>query len=151
NTSVAATLKSGEVFGDICAGIEKSETTARAFTSSQIMFIEYRKITGVCREACEYHIKTLCNLLGIFAAKNRALSEDLQVLQKRTTREKLLAYLYIHAKKADSPRFNIPFNREGLAEYLRIDRSAMSRELCAMRDEGLLEFYKNSFILLGEN
>jgi len=148
NIDISATLEQGEMFGDICAGIEKSAVTVRAVGPAQIMFIEHRKIAAICRSGCEHHTQALSNLLRVVAVKNSKLSEKLQILQKRTTREKLLAYLYIYAKKAGSPKFNIPLNRAGLAEYLRVDRSAMSRELCAMRDEGMLEFYKSSFILL---
>ena len=151
NTNIMATLGQGEIFGDICAGIEKSEITVRAAGPLQIMFIEYFKTVDICRSACEYHKRILINLIMVLADRNRNLSEKLQIMQKRTIREKLLAYLYIHAKKAASPKFNIPLNRAELAEYLRVDRSAMSRELCLMRDEGILEFYKSSFVLTGED
>ena len=148
NTDILSILGQGEIFGDICAGIEKSEITARAAEQSQIMAIEYRLICNMCQSACGHHTLMLGNLLKVISNKNRELCEKLQILQKRTTREKLLAYLYIQAKQAGSLKFNIPLNRAELAEYLRVDRSAMSRELCEMRDEKLLEFYKSSFILL---
>ena len=66
----------------------------------------------------------------------------------RTTREKLIAYLSDEAKKQKSASFTIPFNRQQLADFLSVDRSAMSNELCKMRTEGLLEFEKNRFRLL---
>jgi CRP-like cAMP-binding protein len=148
NIEITAILEKGEMFGDICAIEEACQFTARAASQAQIMFIEYRKLSGICRSACEFHIQALVNMFKVVAAKNSKLLETLQILRKRTTREKLLAYLYIHAKEAGSTKFNIPLNRAALADYLRVDRSAMSRELCAMRDEGMLEFYKSSFILL---
>jgi len=148
NTDIADILKPGEIFGDICGGNKKSETTARAAERSQIMTIEYNKITDICQSACKYHTQAMSNLVRMLAIKNRELYEKLQILQKHTTREKLIAYLYVHAKKANNSKFNIPLNRAGLSEYLCVDRSAMSRELCKMRDEGLLEFYKSSFILM---
>lgn len=64
-----------------------------------------------------------------------------------TTREKLMSYLSEEAKKHNSTEFSIPFNRQQLADYLSVDRSAMSNELCKMRDEGLLTFEKNRFTL----
>ena len=68
-------------------------------------------------------------------------------MSKRTTREKLISYLSEEAKKQKSSKFTIPFNRQQLADFLSVDRSAMSNELCKMRDEGLLEFEKNQFVL----
>ena len=69
-------------------------------------------------------------------------------ISKRTTREKLISYLSEEAKRQNSASFTIPFNRQQLADFLSVDRSAMSNELCKMRDEGLLEFEKNQFKLL---
>ena len=69
-------------------------------------------------------------------------------MSKRSTREKLISYLSEQAKKQSSASFTIPFNRQQLADFLSVDRSAMSNELCKMRDEGLLEFEKNQFKLL---
>ena len=148
NTDISDIMRPGEIFGDICAGNQKSEIAARAAERTQIMTIEYHKLAGICQSGCNHHTQALDNLIRVLAVKNRALCEKMQILQKRTTREKLIAYLYVHAKRADSSKFNIPLNRAGLSEYLCIDRSAMSRELCKMRDEGLLEFYKSSFILM---
>ena len=69
-------------------------------------------------------------------------------MSRRSTREKLISYLSEEAKKQNSPYFSIPFNRQQLADFLSVDRSAMSRELCRMREEGLLAFEKNRFHLL---
>ncbi len=68
-------------------------------------------------------------------------------MSQRTTREKLLSYLSDEAKKNNSRTFTIPFNRQQLADFLSVDRSAMSNELCKMRDEGLLAFHKNEFTI----
>ena len=80
--------------------------------------------------------------------KNRKLVQKLGHMSKRSTREKLISYLSEEAKKQKSSKFTIPFNRQQLADFLSVDRSAMSNELCKMRDEGLLEFEKNQFVLL---
>ena len=68
-----------------------------------------------------------------------------------STREKLLSYLSMESKKANASTFTIPFNRQQLADYLSVDRSAMSNELCKLRDAGILEFNKNSFTIFKEN
>jgi len=69
-------------------------------------------------------------------------------MSMRSTREKLISYLSQEAKRQNSAEFSIPFNRQQLADFLSVDRSAMSNELSKMRDEGLLEFDKSNFKLL---
>ena len=68
-------------------------------------------------------------------------------MSKRTTREKLISYLSEQARKNGSGSFTIPFNRQQLADFLSVDRSAMSNELCRLRDDGMIEFEKNRFVL----
>jgi CRP-like cAMP-binding protein len=87
-------------------------------------------------------------MLNIVAQKNVALTEKIEFISKRTTREKLIAYLSAQAQKSRSDKFSIPFNRQGLADYLNVDRSAMSWELCKLRNDGFLKFSKNKFQLL---
>ena len=88
------------------------------------------------------------NLFFALSEKNRKLVQKLGHMSKRTTREKLISYLSEVAKTQNSASFTIPFNRQQLADFLSVDRSAMSNELCRMRDEGLLNFRKNEFTLL---
>ena len=88
------------------------------------------------------------NLFYAISEKNRSLVQKLDHMSRRTTRGKLISYLSEEAGKQNSESIIIPFNRQQLADYLSVDRSAMSSELCRMRDEGLLEFEKNRFRLL---
>ena len=78
---------------------------------------------------------------------NRELTRKLEHMSQRTTRDKLLSYLSDQSLKQDSSCFEIPFNRQQLADFLAVDRSAMSKELGKLRDEGILEFNKNHFEL----
>jgi len=88
------------------------------------------------------------NLFFAISEKNRKLVQKLGHMSKRSTREKLISYLSEESKKQNSSDFTVPFNRQQLADFLSVDRSAMSNELCKMRDEGMIEFNKNSFKLL---
>ena len=88
------------------------------------------------------------NLFFSISQKNKTLVQKIGHISKRTTREKLISYLSEEAKRQNSASFTIPFNRQQLADFLSVDRSAMSNELCKMRDEGMLEFNKNQFKLL---
>ena len=87
------------------------------------------------------------NLYFAISEKNRKLMQKLGHMTKRTTREKLISYLSEEARRQNSGTFTIPFNRQQLADFLSVDRSAMSGELCKMRDDGLLSFAKNQFTL----
>jgi CRP-like cAMP-binding protein len=88
-------------------------------------------------------------MLNIVSIKNILLTQKVEFISKRTTREKLLAYLSAEAKRAGSNRFSIPFNRQQLADYLFVERSAMSAELSKLKKSGALTFHKNQFELLG--
>ncbi|MBO7221481.1 MAG: winged helix-turn-helix domain-containing protein, partial [Clostridia bacterium] len=88
------------------------------------------------------------NMFFAISEKNRKLVQKIGHMSKRSTREKLISYLSEEAQRHNSSSFTIPFNRQQLADFLSVDRSAMSNELCRMRNEGLLEFNKNSFRLL---
>ncbi len=84
----------------------------------------------------------------ILAKKILILNQKIDIISQRTTREKLMTYFEIQKGIAKSDKFTIPYNREELADFLFVDRSAMSRELSRMRDEGLIDFYKNKFEML---
>ena len=89
------------------------------------------------------------NLLALLAEKNLTLTGKMRHMAKPTTREKLLSYLSAQAARAGGPEFDIPLDRQQLADYLAVDRSAMSAVLGRLREEGVLEFRKNHFRLLG--
>ncbi|HBR31861.1 MAG TPA: Crp/Fnr family transcriptional regulator, partial [Clostridiales bacterium] len=105
-------------------------------------------ITTGCAEACGFHSKMIENLLHIIAKKNLELSEKIQHMSERNTRDKLLSYLFTQAKEAGSRDFSIPFDRQELADYLCVERSAMSNELSKLRREGIIECKKNNFKIL---
>ena len=109
---------------------------------------DVKRILTTCSSACRFHALVVQNLFFAISEKNRKLVQKLGHMSKRTTREKLISYLSEQAKKQNSGVFTIPFNRQQLADFLSVDRSAMSNELCKMRDEGLLKFDKNKFRLL---
>ena len=119
-----------------------------ALEDSTVIFFDVKRILTSCSNACRFHSIVVQNLFFAISEKNRKLVQKIGHMSKRTTREKLISYLSEQAKKQNSANFTIPFNRQQLADFLSVDRSAMSNELCKMRDEGLLEFEKNKFRLL---
>ena len=149
NKNIVASVEKGELFGEAfaCADIKIVPVSVFAVEDCEIMLIDYKRIITTCPHNCSFHSKLIYNMLRIVANKNIMLSRKIEFISKRTTKEKLLAYLSSEAKKAGSNSFSIPYNRQELADFLSVDRSAMSAELCKLRDTGILEFDKNKFIL----
>ncbi|MFZ2538525.1 MAG: Crp/Fnr family transcriptional regulator [Oscillospiraceae bacterium] len=150
NRAILTELCSGEIFGEtfVCAGILTIPVTVLAVGDCEIMFIDYKQIITTCSSACIFHTDLIENMLKLIASKSMFLNQKIDILSKRSTREKLLSYFLIQMEKSKSKHFTIPFSREELADFLCVDRSALSRELSKMRDEGLLKYNKNVFELL---
>lgn len=149
NPSIVTKLGPGEMFGEAFASaeVDKIPVSVIANESSNILFICYNKIITTCTSDCDFHNQLIHNLIKIHAKRNVMLTQKLEHMGKRTTKEKLLSYLSSEAKKEGDHSFTIPYNRQELADYLCVDRSAMSNELSKLRDEGVLDFQKNKFTL----
>ena len=142
-TELAAPELFGEVFA--CAGVDHSPVTVQAAEVSEILFLNYKRVIMTCSSACVFHSKLIENMLKIIAQKNLRLNRKIEILSKRKTREKLLCFF--DEQRGMAKKFIVPYNREEMANFLCVDRSAMSNELCKMRDEGLIRFHKNEFEL----
>ena len=149
NRSILGSIGVGEIFGEAYAAPESGAllNDVIAVENSSVFFFDVKRIITTCSSACRFHTMVVQNLFYAVSEKNRGLVQKLDCISRRTTREKLITYLSEEAKKQKSAEITIPFNRQQLADYLSVDRSAMSNELCKMRDEGLLEFQKNRFRL----
>ncbi len=150
NRSILGRITVGEMFGEAYAAPDSGALLSDvvAMEDSTVIFFDVQRIITTCSSACRFHSMVVQNLFFAISEKNRKLVQKLGHMSKRSTREKLISYLSEESKKANSANFTIPFNRQQLADFLSVDRSAMSNELCKMRDEGLLEFEKNQFRLL---
>lgn len=149
NRSIISQVEIGEMFGEAYASVDSGTmlNDVVAVEDSTVLFLDAKRVLTVCSSACRFHSLVIQNLFCAISEKNRKLVGKLGHMSKRTTREKLLSYLSEEARRQNSASFTIPFNRQQLADFLSVDRSAMSNELCKMRDEGLLVFEKNKFIL----
>ena len=149
NRSIVNKISVGEMFGEayVAPGSEALLNDVIATEDSAIIFFDVHKILTTCSSACRFHAMVIQNLFYAISVKNRSLVQKLGHMSRRTTREKLLSYLSEQAKKQGTSSFEIPFNRQQLADFLSVDRSAMSNELCKLRDEGLLSFERNRFQL----
>lgn len=152
NRNILADAMPGDLFAESYAFLpgELLRVSVVSEEPSRIMLVDSRRMLEICSSACRFHTRLVQNVLAESARKNLALTRKLSHMSKRNTREKLLSYLSSQSLSAGSDLFEIPFNRQQLADYLCVDRSAMSNELCKMRDEGLLTFERSSFHLMGE-
>ena len=150
NRSILGQIAVGEMFGEAYAVPESSTllNDVIAVEDSTVIFFDVTKILTTCPSACRFHSMVIKNMFFAISEKNQKLVQKLNHMSKRSTREKLLSYLSEEAKRKKASKFTIPFNRQQLADFLSVDRSAMSNELCKMRDEGLLKFDKSNFELL---
>lgn len=114
----------------------------------ELLWLSVARILTVCPSSCERHSALIRNLLSAIARRNLYFNEKLVHMGQRTTREKLLSYLSAEARAAASDEFRIPFDRQQLADYLSVERSAMSAELGRLRRDGVVEFEKNRFRLI---
>ena len=150
NRSIISEVRVAEMFGESYAvsGSSAVMIDAVATSDSTVAFFNVKKLMTVCPHACGFHNAVIQNLLIALTHKNQSLMQKLTHISKRTTREKLISYLSNQAKHFGSNSCSIPFNRQQLADFLSVDRSAMSNELCKMRDDGLIIFDRNNFTLL---
>lgn len=150
NRSILGQIAVGEMFGEAYVAPESSGllNDVVAVEDSSIIFFDVKRIITTCTCACRFHSLVVQNMFFAISEKNRKLVQKLGHMSKRSTREKLISYLSEEANRQNSANFVIPFNRQQLADFLSVDRSAMSNELCKMRDDGLIEFDKNNFKLL---
>lgn len=141
--NLMAELREGDLFGEVfaCADVSHSPVTVTAAQDCQVLHLCYKKIIATCPSVCPFHTKLIENMLTLMAHKNLMLNQKIEILSKRTTRERLL--LYFDIERQGSSRFTIPLSREELAAYLCVERSAMSAELSRMQKDGLIRYQKN--------
>ncbi len=150
NRSILSNLSAGELFGEAfaCAAVSALPVSMIATEPSEVMLIECEHVLHTCRNGCSFHHQLIYNLMKDLATKTILFHQRAEIVSKRTTREKLLTYLSAYAKEVGSNRFEIPFDRQELADYLEVDRSGLSMEISKLRNEGVLESHRKKFRLL---
>ena len=140
--SIVGLAGPGEIFAESYAlAGEPLEVSVLAASDARVLFLRVETALTGCGQLTR-------NLTALLAEKNLTLTRKMRHMARRTTREKLLSYLSAQALRSGGPEFDIPMDRQQLADYLAVDRSAMSAALGKLRDEGVLEFRKNHFRLL---
>ena len=150
NRSILMKVSEGEIFAEdfACAEIDALPVSVIAEDKTTVMLIDCSHILHTCSNNCGFHQQLIYNLMKDLAEKSLKFNEKLEVTSKRTTREKLLAFLDIQSRKQGSRSFDIPFDRQELADYLEVDRSGLSVEIGKLKKEGVLDASKRRFVLL---
>lgn len=139
----------GELFGEAFAVQKDSAScvTYIAATDVTVLYLSVRNIIHNCEHQCAMHAQLTQNMFDLIGQKSVRLMEKIEVCSKSSLRSKILAYLSMTAQKQHSRYIHVPLSRTELARFLDANRSAMTRELAAMQEEGLIEYDKNTFVL----
>lgn len=149
NCNILSSVEQGQCFGETFACASGSILNVNVVAQSQavVLFLDVRRILTMCPSSCAHHSRIIRNLLSDLANKNLHFNEKVTHLGQRTTRAKLLSYLSAEAQRHNNAAFDIPYSRQQLADYLSVERSGLSLALSKLRNEGLVEFHKNHFLL----
>ena len=149
NKSILDTATAGQVFAETyaCVPAEPMMVSVVASAPTEVLFLNVKRILSLCPNSCSHHAKIIQNLLSISARKNLNLSRRIFHTSAKSIRGRLLSYLSHQSIIHGSREFTIPFSRQQLADYLSVDRSALSNELSKMQKEGLLKTERNHFVL----
>ena len=152
NKSILDHISKGQVFAETyaCVPNEPLMVSVVAAENTEVLFLHADRLLSVCPNSCSHHSKIIRNLLAISSQKNLSLSRRIFHTSAKSIRGRLLSYLSFQAMRHSSREFSIPFNRQQLADYLSVDRSALSNELSKMQKEGLIKTERNHFVLLEE-
>lgn len=148
--NIVSLLSPGQLFGEgvVCTSHRISPVSALALTSSKLLLIPYERIVISCEHNCSFHHSIIYNMMRLLGEKNYHLNTKMDLLLLKGMREKLVTYLLSEAQSLETHAFTIPLNRNQLADYLNVSRPSMCRELGRMKEEGLIDYYQNSFKLL---
>ena len=150
NRSILGTVQPAEIFAEAfaCAGGMTLPVSVVANEPCWVMYIDCDHILHTCENNCGFHRQLIYNIMKDLAQKTITFHRKLEITAKRTTREKLMAYLFMRSKETGSRSFDIPYDRQELADYLDVDRSGLSAEISKLRNEGILESERKHFTIL---
>ena len=153
NRSVLTVVSPGGLFGEAfaCAGVETLPVSAMALENAGVLLLDCRRVLTSCPNACPFHKKLVQNLLRGIAQKNLILTQKIRCMSQKTTQEKLMEFLLEQAKQHGRAEFVIPYDRQALADYLGVERSAMSAEISKLKKAGRIDCSGSRFRVLIPN
>ena len=153
NRSVLTVVSPGGLFGEAfaCAGVETLPVSALALENAGVLLLDCRRVLTSCPNACPFHKELVQNLLRGIAQKNLILTQKIRCMSQKTTQEKLMEFLLEQAKQHGRAEFVIPYDRQALADYLGVERSAMSAEISKLKKAGRIDCSGSRFRVLIPN
>jgi len=150
NRSIVGKVEASQLFGEsfACAAVDAMPVDVVAVENTEVLLIDCKRVVNACSSACDFHNQMIFNLMKVVAMKNLEFHQRMEITSKRTTREKLMAFLMFQAKENEKNEFWISYDRQELADYLEVDRSGLSVEIGKLKKEGILENKRNYFKLL---
>ena len=151
NCALIAVAAPGGIFAEAlcCAGVTESPVTVIAEADSNVLLLDFARVLKTCSNSCSFHTKLIENMLRLIAGKNIFLQNRMEIISLKSVRAKIMLYLESFRVK-HGRKFSIPLNREEMADYLCVDRSALSHELARMKKDGIIEFRKNCFTIVAK-
>ena len=149
--TILSTSGKNQLFGETFAGSDDPTSSVSFYSArkSRILSIPFHRVMHTCDLSCTFHHRVIENMVALIADKNKQLMEKLEVVSQKTLRKKILSYLSLQSQKNHGKsEFTIPLGRIELASYLNADRSALTRELNDMQEDGILTYDKNHFKLM---
>ena len=149
NSSLLSYVGPGELFGEnFAVSVEQeSSVTFIAVEKTRVLFLAASKIIHTCENSCSFHARIAENMFHLLGQKSISYMNKLEIMSKESIRGKLMAYISTLAQQQKSKYIKAPLSRTQLADYLSINRSSMTRELSKMRDEGIIDFDRNTFVI----
>lgn len=149
NTHIIRNAGIGELFAEAyaCQQHFRSLVNVTAAQKSEILFIDVNRMLTVCATGCAFHQSLVKNLLYVIAEQNIRLIKKISHITPKNIRDRVVSFLSAEVQKHGTLSFEIPFNRQQLADYLMVERSALSNELSKMKKDGLIEYSKNTFTM----
>lgn len=150
NRAIISHVSPGQIFGETYACLTGQPLLVDAVASEQteVLAMNVGRVIRSCSNSCEHHAVLIRNLLTISSHKNLLLSQRMFHTSFKSMRAKLMSYFSEQAQQAGSSCFTVPFNRQQLADYLNVDRSAMCNEISKMKKDGVILVEKNTFTML---
>lgn len=151
NTSILGNAAPGSVFAEVYACIpgQPALVTVSAAEDTSVLFLNVGRVLTTCTNACPFHTRLIRNLLTVCAHKSLQLSQRIRHTSSKSIRGRLMSFFSECARHSGSSSFLIPYNRQQLADYLNVDRSAMCNELSKMQKEDVIEYNRNHILLKG--
>ncbi len=149
NKTILSSIRSGDLFGEsfACAGYGSSSVAFQARSVCEVLLFPFQKLDQTCEQPCTFHHQMVSNMVKIVAEKNVQMLRKMEVLSKKTIRERTLAWLSQQSQQNGNRPLVSPMGRTELAQYLCVDRSALTRELGRMKRDGLIDFDRTTFYL----